>query len=163
MKKTSAGIVAWRRAPQDGHIEVLLGHPGSPLWARRDEGIWSIGKGQYDPATEVAEHAARREWAEETGFAATGTLVPLRPVKLKSGKVVIAWAMQASIDATQAHSNLFTLEWPPRSGRQQQFPEIDRWQWFPLDQAMVKALPGLRPLLVETAQIAAQEQHGDEN
>jgi predicted NUDIX family NTP pyrophosphohydrolase len=145
MPARSAGIVLYRR-PAAG-LEVLLVHPGGPLWARRDAGAWSIPKGEYpddeDPAT-----AARREFAEELGSPAPEDLpIDLGEVRQRSGKLVRAWAAPGDLDATAIASNTFTLEWPPRSGRFGEFPEVDRAQWFTLEQARERINPGQVPLL----------------
>jgi len=145
MAARSAGILLYRR-PATG-LEVLLVHPGGPLWARRDAGAWSIPKGEYthgeDPAT-----AARREFTEELGSPAPGDFdVDLGEVRQRSGKVVRAWAAPGDLDVTTVRSNTFTLEWPPRSGRISEFPEVDRAQWFTLEQARERINAGQVPLL----------------
>ena len=129
-------------------MEVLLVHPGGPIWARRDAGAWSIPKGEPE-AGEDALTAARREFAEELGRGVDGTFIPLSPVRQPGGKVVHAWAVEADFDTSSIASNTFSMEWPPRSGRQQVFPEIDRAEWFPLDVARQKILAGQTPLLAE--------------
>jgi predicted NUDIX family NTP pyrophosphohydrolase len=133
MPKRSAGLLLFRRAP-DG-LEVLLGHPGGPFFARRDEGVWSIPKGELDP-DEEPRAAALREFAEETGTVLPDRdLLDLGEVRQKSGKLVRAWAAEGDLDAEAIISNDFQLEWPPRSGRTQTFPEIDRAAWFGLEEA----------------------------
>ena len=127
-------------------LEFLLAHPGGPFWARKDEGAWSLPKGEYDDSEEALA-AARREFTEETGIAAEGPFVDLGEVRQKSGKHVRAWAFESDCDPATLRSNLFELEWPPRSGRMQSFPEIDRLQWFTLADARVKLLPAQLPLL----------------
>jgi len=129
-------------------MEVLLVHPGGPLWAKRDDGAWSIPKGEPE-AGEDALTAARREFAEELGRGVDGTFIPLSPVRQPGGKVVHAWVVEADFDTSSIASNTFSMEWPPRSGRQQVFPEIDRAEWFPLDVARQKILAGQTPLLDE--------------
>ena len=132
---------------RDGRLEVLLVHPGGPYWARKDLGAWTIPKGEVDPG-EDARAAARRELAEETGIVlAAEELVPLGEVRQAGGKVVEAWAVERDCDAGTLRSNLFTLEWPPRSGRSVEFPEVDRAAWFDLDEAGRRILAGQRPLL----------------
>lgn len=145
MAKTSAGIVMFRR--KAGRREVLLVHPGGPYWRNRDAGAWSIPKGEFDPATETAEAAARREFAEELGVAAAGALMPLGQVRQRSGKRVEAFALEGDLDVTALTSNCFEIEWPPRSGRMAAFPEVDRAAWFTLPAAREKILPSQLPLL----------------
>jgi len=143
--RRSAGLLLWRRV--DGARQVLLGHPGGPLFARRDEGVWSIPKGEHGPG-EVPLDAAYREFTEETGLAPpAGEPVALGEVRLRSGKVVTAWAVEGDLDVTQVRSGPFEMTWPPRSGRVQSFPELDRAAWFDLDTARSKLTPGQVPLL----------------
>ena len=137
---------------KDAHLEVLLIHPGGPYWARKDEGAWSIPKG------EIGEHeeplaAARREVLEETGARPDGTFVPLTPVRQAGGKIVHAWAAESDFDPSALISNSFQMEWPPRSKRLQTFPEADRAAWFTLDVARRKILKGQIPLLDELARL----------
>ena len=148
MPKTSAGILLFRR-PADEAVQVLLAHPGGPFWARKDDHVWSIPKGEFDPAVEDPLQAAKRELAEEIGASVSGPLVPLSPVKQPGGKVVHAFALEQDFDPATLVSNLFTLQWPPRSGRQQQFPEVDRVAWFSAEAARTKLLVGQLPLLDE--------------
>ncbi len=129
-------------------MDVLLVHPGGPIWAKRDAGAWSIPKGEPE-AGEDPLTAARREFAEELGRGVDGTFIPLSAVRQPGGKVVHAWAVEADFDTSSITSNTFSMEWPPRSGRQQAFPEIDRAEWFPLDVARQKILAGQAPLLDE--------------
>jgi len=149
MPKRSAGIVLFRRAC-GGVLEVLLVHPGGPFWVRRDAGAWSIPKGEVDVG-EDERACALRELAEETGstFADVpeDALLPLGEVRMRSGKVVTAWALEGDLDADAVVSNAFELEWPPRSGRTQTFPEVDRAAWLALDAAREKLLPAQTPLL----------------
>jgi predicted NUDIX family NTP pyrophosphohydrolase len=144
MAKRSAGILLFRR--RAGAIEVLLVHPGGPFWAKKDDGAWSIPKGEYTDDEDPRE-AARREFAEETGLAVEGEMVALGEVKQPGGKLVTAWAVEGDCDAAAVKSNLFSLEWPPKSGKLRQFPEIDRAAWFPLELARVKILQGQLPFL----------------
>ena len=139
-KKRSAGILMYRRAG-DG-IEVLLVHPGGPFWAKRDDGAWSIPKGEYTDG-EDPRAAARREFEEELGsrLPERAELRDLGEVKQKNGKVVVAYAAAGDLDTSTVHSNTFEMEWPPRSGRRQEFPEIDRAEWFPLARAREKLIP----------------------
>ena len=125
---------------------MLLVHPGGPFWARRDDGAWSIPKGEFDPS-ETAEAAARREFAEETGIMLTTVLTPLPPVVQSRAKTVHAFAAEGDVDPADVRSNRFEMEWPPRSGRMQSFPEVDRVAWFTLGDARMKLVGGQRPLL----------------
>ena len=131
-----------------GHLEVLLVHPGGTFWAKKDEGSWSIPKGEFeeneDPLT-----AAMRECEEETGFAVAGSPIPLEPLRQPSGKVVYAWAIKGDLDPARLKSNTFSMEWPPKSGRQQEFPEIDRAEWFTIESAMQKILKGQAGFLAQ--------------
>jgi predicted NUDIX family NTP pyrophosphohydrolase len=137
--KRSAGLLLYRRA-SDG-LEVLLVHPGGPFWTKKDAGVWSIPKGEYEPGDDALT-AARREFEEELGSAPPdGATLELGEVRQKSGKLVHAWALEGDLDATAAHSNTFTIEWPPRSGRMQEFPEVDRAEWFRVDLARQKINP----------------------
>ncbi len=141
--KRSAGLLLWRRGTRE--IEVLLGHPGGPLFAHKD--TWTIPKGEYDDS-EPALCAAHREFAEELGLAApAGECVPLGEVTQNSGKRVTAWALEGDLDVSEVRSNSFQLQWPPRSGRWQEFPELDRAQWFGLAEAGGKLLPAQTPFL----------------
>ncbi len=131
--RTSAGILLWRR--RAGSVEVLLGHPGGPLWARKDAGHWTIPKGEVEPG-ETPPDVARREFAEETGHdPPDGPMVGLGEIRQKSGKVVQGWAVEGDLDPATAVSNNFEMQWPPKSGRLSEFPEIDRVEWFDLDEA----------------------------
>jgi predicted NUDIX family NTP pyrophosphohydrolase len=140
----SAGILLHRR--RDGALEVLLAHPGGPFWARRDDGAWTIPKGLID-AGETAEVAARREFLEELGIAAIGTLVALGSVRQRGGKHVEAFALEGDFDVAALVSNSFEIEWPPRSGQMRTFPEVDRAAWMDLASARIKILDAQRPLL----------------
>jgi predicted NUDIX family NTP pyrophosphohydrolase len=137
--RRSAGILLYRLP--GGAPEVLLVHPGGPFWARRDAGVWSLPKGEYEDGDDPLA-AALREFEEETGTAIeTGELLELGDVKQKSGKLVSAWAAEGDLDPDAVHSNTFTMEWPPRSGRTAEFPEIDRAGWFGIDDAREKLNP----------------------
>jgi predicted NUDIX family NTP pyrophosphohydrolase len=140
----SAGILMWRQGA-DG-VEVLLGHYGGPLWAKKDAGAWAIPKGGVEDG-ETPEQAARREFQEELGFPAEGALVPLGRIRQKGGKYVEVFALEGDLDADAIRSNHFTLEWPPRSGRMQSFPELDRAAWFTLAEAREKILPSHAAIL----------------
>lgn len=134
-KKRSAGILLYRRA--DSGLAVLLAHPGGPIFRRRDAGAWTIPKGEIEPDEEPLA-AARRELAEETGFAAAGPFIELGSVKQKNGKTVYAWAAEAAVDPQALTSTTFRMEWPPRSGLVAEFPEVDRVEYFPVDVAREK-------------------------
>jgi predicted NUDIX family NTP pyrophosphohydrolase len=140
----SAGLIAFRRR---GQSEFLLAHPGGPFWARKDLGAWTIPKGQVRPDDLLA--GALREFTEETGFTAKGPFIPLAPVRQKSGKTVHAFAFEGDFDLAKFSSNSFDMEWPPRSGKHREFPEIDRVGWFGSDEAMQKLIAYQRPLLRE--------------
>lgn len=144
MPKTSAGILMYQHLGDD--VRVLLAHPGGPLWSGRDDGAWTIPKGE-PVAGEAPEATARREFQEELGAAAAGPLQPLGGIRQHSGKWVDAFAMEGDFDVGHLHSNAFEMEWPPHSGRQASFPEIDRAAWFPLADARRKILPSQQPLL----------------
>ncbi|HEX4964067.1 MAG TPA: NUDIX domain-containing protein [Thermoanaerobaculia bacterium] len=139
MAKTSAGLLLFRE--RSGHLEVLLVHPGGPFWKNKDDGAWSIPKGEIADGEDPLS-AARREFTEETGFPAEGEAVALSPLQQKGGKVVHAWAVRGDLDPDRIRSNSFSLEWPPKSGRTQDFPEVDRAGWFTLDLARRKMLQG---------------------
>jgi predicted NUDIX family NTP pyrophosphohydrolase len=144
MAQSSAGILLWRRRA-DG-VEVLLGHFGGPYWAKRDAGAWAIPKGLIEPGEE-AEACARREFAEELGVVPDGPLVPLGRIRQKGGKRVEAFALEGDLDADAIVSNMFSVEWPPKSGRFESHPEIDRAAWFTLAEAREKILPSQRAIL----------------
>lgn len=149
--KKSAGILLYRRA--GGGVEVLLAHPGGPFWTRKDEQAWSIPKGELELEDEDPLEAAKRELAEETGAVVSGPVLPLAPIKQPSGKVVHAFAVEQDFDLSTFRSNTFSIEWPPRSGRQQEYPEVDRVAWFPIDAARVKIQRGQAALLDQLLQI----------
>ena len=143
--RTSAGLVPWRR--RDGRVEVLLGHPGGPYFAKKDHGHWTVLKGEVEPGEDLIA-VARREFAEETGAPAPeGPLHELGSIRQKSGKEVLAWAVEGDLDPARAVSNTFLLEWPPRSGRTVPFPEIDRVAWFDLSEARRRIKPAQAPFL----------------
>lgn len=142
----SAGILMYRRCGNSPSIEVFLIHPGGPFWAKKDLGAWSIPKGQLGE-DEAPLDAARREFREETGFEAVGEFIQLEPVKQKGGKVVAAWAVEGSIDPGKINSNTFLMEWPPGSGRQTEFPEVDKAGWFSPDDARAKINPAQAALI----------------
>ena len=142
--RRAAGLLLFRR--RAGAVEVLLVHPGGPFWARKDDGAWTVPKGEIEPDEEPLA-AARREVEEETGARPSGTFIPLEPIRQAGGKVVQMWAVESEFDPSQLRSNLFEMEWPPRSGRRQTFPEVDRAAWFPLETAARKILKSQAPLL----------------
>jgi predicted NUDIX family NTP pyrophosphohydrolase len=148
--KRSAGIVLYRK--RLGILEIFLVHPGGPYWARKDNGAWSIPKGEYEQGEEALQ-AAQREFLEETGVAVNGPFLALAPVRQPSGKMITAWAAEGDLDPTQLRSNTFSLEWPPKSGVMQRFPEVDRGAWFSLADARSKLSPGQRPLLRDIAEL----------
>ncbi len=141
---TSAGILLFRR--RAGGIEVLLVHPGGPFWTKRDVGSWSMPKGECE-AGEPIDFTARREFAEEIGVVPTGALIPLGSVRQKAGKLVHGFAMEGDFNLARFASSVFEMEWPPKSGRMQEFPEVDRAEWFDLETAAGKINPGQAPLL----------------
>ena len=138
MPRVSAGLLLYRLAP--GGLEVLLVHPGGPFFARKDLGAWSLPKGEAEPGEDLLA-VALRELAEETGFAAEGTALPLGEIRQAGGKLVHAFAMQGDADPSRLHSNEFELEWPKGSGRRRNFPEVDRAEWFDLDEARRRVNP----------------------
>ena len=150
--RRSAGLLVYRL--REGELEVFLVHPGGPFWRNKDDGAWSLPKGEYTDG-EDALAAAVREFGEETGMTIAGEFEPLRPVRQAGGKIVTAWAIAGDFDAAAVHSNTFTMEWPPRSGTARAFPEVDRGGWFTLAEARRKLLAGPRPLLDELASIVA--------
>ena len=143
-QKSSAGLMLYRRNP--GGLEVFLVHPGGPYWARKDAGAWSIPKGECAEGEDFLL-AARREFEEETGVSVDGAFHALPAVRQKAGKAVHAWALERDVALEGLASNNFSMEWPPRSGRMQVFPEVDRYGWFTLDQARAKINEGQRALL----------------
>lgn len=144
MPKQAAGILLYRRGPAG--LQVLLAHPGGPLWSRKDAGSWTLPKGQFTEG-ELPLDAAKREFEEEMGSPPGGAFQPLGTVKQPSGKVIHAWAAESEFDISTVKSNLFSLEWPPKSGRIGEFPEVDRAEWFSIPDARVKILKGQAPFL----------------
>ena len=144
MPKLSAGLLPFRRS--EGFLQVFLVHPGGPFWARKDLGAWSIAKGEPSPDEDPLQ-AAIREFREETGFDPRGPFQELGQSRQPGGKIVQAWAFEGDFDPSLLQSNTFTMSWPPRSGRLQSFPEVDRAEWFTLETARKKILPGQVPLL----------------
>ena len=152
--KRSAGVLLYRL--RAGTLEVLLAHPGGPFWAKKDAGAWTIPKGEIGEG-EDPESAARREMAEETGIEVAGELIALTPVRQRAGKTVLAWAAQGDCDPAGLRSNTFSMEWPPRSGKQQAFPEIDRGAWFALEEARARILPAQVALLDELERLVRRQ------
>jgi predicted NUDIX family NTP pyrophosphohydrolase len=142
----SAGILVYRET--NGALEVLLAHPGGPFWARKDAGAWTIPKGLSETGADLLA-TAQREFTEETGFLAEGPFVPLAPVRQTSGKIVHAFVCRGDFDPAKLISNMFEIEWPPRSGRRREFPEVDRAAWFDLTTARDKLIAYQRPFLIE--------------
>ena len=137
MAKKSAGLLLYRQP--DKSVEVFLVHPGGPFWIRKDDGAWSIPKGEFADGEDTLE-AAKREFKEETGFDVEGEFEAMLPIKQSGGKLVYAWAVQGDMDASAIRSNSFSMEWPPGSGQIQDFPEVDRGSWFDLNSAKRKIL-----------------------
>jgi len=144
MPKQSAGLLLFRHGAEG--LEVLLVHPGGPFWAKKDEGAWSIPKGEFREGEDPLA-AARREFEEETGIPAAGTFIPLKPLRQPGGKMVFAWAVHSGFDPSRLKSNMFSMEWPPKSGQRQEFPEVDRAAWFGVESARRKILKGQEPFL----------------
>ena len=151
MAQESAGILLWRRRDR---LEVLLIHPGGPFWANKDEGAWMIPKGLIE-AGETAAAAALREFEEELGIRPAGSPQPLCRIRQAGGKWVEAFALEGDLDVTEISSNSFEIEWPPRSGRRQAFPEVDRAGWFGLAEARATILPSQRPILDALERLSA--------
>jgi predicted NUDIX family NTP pyrophosphohydrolase len=146
MAKKSAGLLLFRR--RGSGVEILLAHPGGPFWARKDDGAWTIPKGLIDQGEDPLD-AAVRECQEELGILISGEFLPLTPLTQSGGKVVLAWAVESDFDPQTLNSNTFEMEWPPRSGKRQAFPEVDRAEWFPPQTARQKILKGLAPFIDE--------------
>ncbi len=152
MPRQSAGLLPYRHT--SGVLEVLLVHPGGPFWTRKDDGAWSIAKGEIEDG-EQALAAAQREFTEETGATLDGEFIALRPVRQAGGKIVHAWAVRAAFDPADLRSNTFAMEWSRKSGRLTEFPEVDRAAWFTLEAARAKILPSQAPLLEELRELLA--------
>jgi predicted NUDIX family NTP pyrophosphohydrolase len=148
MAARSSGILVLRRRP--GGLDFLLVHPGGPYWRKKDDGAWSIPKGEHVEGEDPQEVACR-ELEEETGLRVDGELIPLQPIRQRGGKSVVAWGCEADWNPAELRSNTFRMEWPPRSGEMAEFPEVDRAGWFTLEQARVKLNPAQLPLLEELA------------
>lgn len=154
MPKKSAGLLMYRR--KNGVLQVFLVHPGGPFWEKKDLGAWSIPKGEYTPEEDPLS-AAQREFHEETGLKAHGPFTPLTPLKQPSGKIIQAWAFEGDCDPKSIKSNTFSMEWSPRSGNVQEFPEIDRGEWFDLEEATQKIQPGQVGFLLELQQLLSNK------
>ncbi len=162
MPKKSAGLLLFREV--SGQLQVLLVHPGGAFWAKKDDGAWSIPKGEFEDDEDPLS-AAKREFREETGFTPPeGEFIPLQPIRQAGGKLVYAWAVNQDLDPAALKSNTFSTEWPPKSGRHREFPEIDRAAWFAIETATHKILQGQVPLLEQLLQqrgsrVQASEKH----
>ena len=139
MKKLSAGILMFRK--RESSLQLFLVHPGGPFWRNKDAGAWSIPKGEYEEGKDPLD-AAKREFHEETGIDADGEFLPLGEIKQSSGKVITAWALEGDCEPSAVRSNTFSMEWPPKSGRQQEFPEVDRADWFSVTEAKKRIVQG---------------------
>jgi predicted NUDIX family NTP pyrophosphohydrolase len=159
MPKRSAGLLMYRR--HNRQLEVFLVHPGGPFWAKKDLGAWSISKGEYVEG-ELPLEAARREFAEETGFAATGEFLELGAVQQAGGKVVSAWAFEGDCDPGKLISNRCEIEWPPRSGRKIEIPEVDRGDWFSIAEAKERILKSQAPFLERLARLLSHPESAGE-
>lgn len=153
MPKKSAGLLMYRR--RHGVLEVFLVHPGGPFWQKKDVGSWSIPKGEYTTEEDPLE-VAKREFWEETGFRASGEFFPLTSRKQPSGKIITAWAFEGDCDASTIKSNTFSMEWPPRSGKREEFPEVDRAGWFSIPDAKEKIIKGQSGFVDELVPILKQ-------
>jgi predicted NUDIX family NTP pyrophosphohydrolase len=154
MAKRTAGLLMYRRRQDE--LEVFLVHPGGPYWAKKDQGAWTIPKGEYDDDEEPFA-AAKREFFEETGFPADDEFLSLGEARQKSGKIVTAWAFQGDCDPAQLQSNTCEIEWPPKSGKRVQIPEIDRGGWFTMNDARRFIRPDLDELLLQLTSLIKQE------
>lgn len=144
MPKKSAGILLYRF--RNKQVEIFLVHSGGPFWAKKDVGAWSIPKGEFSEG-EDGLHAAKRELEEETGIKATGDFIELSPAKQRSGKMVFAWAHEKDVNPEKIVSNTFLIDWPPRSGKKLEIPEVDKGAWLSLEEGLIKILPGQIPIL----------------
>lgn len=164
MPKTSAGILMYRWPEnRESGPEILLVHPGGPLWRNKDLGAWMIPKGEIDEEDGDPLAVAVREFAEETGLAPEGPFAELAPIKQKGGKRVLAWACEGDLDPEAIESNAFTMEWPPGSGKMAEFPEVDRAAWFDLEEAKTRILPSQLPLVEELEGVLAGDQVRDDS
>jgi predicted NUDIX family NTP pyrophosphohydrolase len=149
MPKLSAGILLFRKRP--AAVQVLLVHPGGPFWAKKDEGAWSIPKGLADESEDLLA-AGKREFFEETGATVSGEFIDLGAHKQAGGKTIVAWGCESDFDTASLESNRFAIEWPPRSGKTAEFPEVDRAAWYSFDEALKKATKGQRPIVAALAE-----------
>lgn len=154
MPRVSSGLLAYRK--KAGVVEVLLVHPGGPFWANKDLGAWTIPKGEVNPGEELLA-TAQREFREETGFDPSGPFIPLAPIKQKSGKTVHAWACAGDFDVAACKSNTFRMEWPAKSGKWAEFPEVDCAEYFPLDAAARKLNPAQVAFLDQVVELLARD------
>jgi predicted NUDIX family NTP pyrophosphohydrolase len=152
--KKSAGILMYRQ--KSGKTEVLLAHPGGPFWKNKDAGAWTIPKGEIGDEESLA--AAKREFFEETGFQAEGEFIPLKAIVQKNGKLVQAWAVEGDLDTSLVKSNEFELQWPPRSGKRMMVPEVDRAEWFSVEDAVEKINPAQAALVLELEEKLVKKQ-----
>jgi predicted NUDIX family NTP pyrophosphohydrolase len=150
MAKTSAGILVFRNRPAAG-VQVMLVHPGGPFWTKKDEGAWSIPKGLAGEGEDLLA-AAQREFFEETGAVIRGEFIDLGAHKQSGGKTIVAWGCESDFDPALLNSNVFSMEWPPRSGKTAEFPEVDKAGWYSLDEALKKVTKGQRPIIAALAQ-----------
>jgi predicted NUDIX family NTP pyrophosphohydrolase len=150
MPKKSSGLLVYRKKKDS--MEVLLVHPGGPFWAKKDEGAWSIPKGEIEGVEEPLA-VARREFKEEIGSSIDGVFDPLEPIRQPGGKIVFAWAIEADLNIESLVSNTFLMEWPSKSGRMQEFPEVDRAEWLTIDVAMKKILRGQQGFIAELVEM----------
>jgi predicted NUDIX family NTP pyrophosphohydrolase len=157
LAKISAGVLLYRRRPAG--VEVLLVHPGGPFWAKKDLGAWSIPKGLVNEGEDWLA-AAKREFQEETGMAIAGECLDLGRHRQPSGKTIVAFAQEGDFDPASLTSNAFSIEWPPRSGRTAEFPEVDKAAWYSIDEAMDKATPGQRPIIAALAEMLGMAPEG---
>jgi predicted NUDIX family NTP pyrophosphohydrolase len=160
MAKKSAGLVMYRF--RGSKLEVFLVHPGGPFWSKKDEGAWSIPKGEYTEDEDPFE-VAKREFKEETSYQAEGNFMPLSPIRQPSRKVITAWAFEGNCDSSEITSNTFAMEWPPRSGRQAEFPEVDRAAWFSVIMAKRKLLKGQLGFIEQLCEKLGYDSNEEEN
>ena len=150
--KSSAGILLYKIC--DKKLMVLLVHPGGPFWAKKDEGVWTIPKGEIEEGEEPLA-AAKREFFEETGQPVTGKFIPIKPVRQKGGKLVHAWAVEGEMNITALKSNTFEIQWPPKSGNLKVFPEVDKAQWFSVEEAVIKVSAGQKDFILDLKNVLA--------